>query len=390
MNEWEALKILEEGDEEAAQVALTWLLEQHREFINRYAWRWLFRTEDREDVAQEVYLKLWKARPQFKNQGGQAWRGMLKVTTLRACVDLLRRTAREITTEDGGNPEPPDNVLAEADELVAHLVRSAVGQRLIHQADALWLGLDPAQSPQDRTRQLLAAKLFYVEGHPIPHILRRLSATPTQPTLTRERLEAWLAGVGVLRYLAYEALYYSSEALVAVLLEQAMPPELRRLESLGLQARSQPVGETPPGGWNWEEVLVVLARYYRGLTVEQIFSRRDCRNTREELNEITERSRMRFPFKREMADLLRCLEESPGLPIKEAFVKQPGLWQRLAFQYWYADQLSQLDILERIHPPAEVVEASVNATTINAWLSGGRLRKRLLDACEQREVTHED
>lgn len=66
-----------------------------------------------------------------------------------------------------------------------------------------------------------------------------------------------------------------------------------------------------------------------------------------------------------------------------------GLWQRLAFQYWYRDSLPHKDIHDRIQPAyrhvAEPAHPEITLGRLNVWLSNGRLLERLARAVRSRE-----
>jgi DNA-directed RNA polymerase specialized sigma24 family protein len=389
VDENEALTIFELGDEQSAHAALTWLLDQHRAFIGRSTRHWLVRRDDQEDISNDIYLKLWAARSRFRNQGPAAFRGLLKLTAIRCCIDLLRRSSRELPTDDPEGAPATDDDLLTADELISLLVQVAEGGRLFHLADTLWLALDPELPEVIHTRQLLAAKLYYLDGNPLPRVLRLLGGAQAQPPLTEELLECWLTNPGVLRNLAYQLLYYPPDELAGAVLGLPEPLQPAHLEAVALSSQRASDADTVPACWSWDEVPVILARYRYCLTIDQILSRKDCRHSREQLNEIVERSRALFPFTKKMGNLLRCMGETPGLPTREAF-RTPGLWQRLAFQYRYADELSQLDILERVQPPAESAGYAVTSAAITAWISGRRLYDRLINACRRMGIAHDD
>lgn len=153
----------------------------------------------------------------------EAWRGFLKTTARRCCVDLFRR--RSEATLDGAILD--ETAADEGADTLGALMDALEMQALHHHADILWLGLDPVLSPEAHTRRLLAAQLFYLDGLPWKTVLPLLGPPrPGEPPLTRAALDVWLTDPGVLRHLAYHTLYYDNDRLAAFLLGLDTPGEL--------------------------------------------------------------------------------------------------------------------------------------------------------------------
>jgi hypothetical protein len=167
--------------------------------------------------------------------------------------------------------------------------------------------------------------------------------------VSRAELDRWLSDPALLRYLCYTELYIPAEQLAGLL----------RAEASWVPAEAEVIG--------W---------IARGLTFERIADRRDCPLPPEELSDLRVRLRAALPFRRRMRELLRAVRERAGIDAAPHLART-GLWQRLAFQYRYWDDLPHRDIQERVAPPAEEVNVEVNAGMLNVWLSGGRLLGRL-------------
>ncbi|VAV95706.1 hypothetical protein MNBD_ALPHA08-278 [hydrothermal vent metagenome] len=73
------------------EAAFALLLDRHLENVRALAWRVLANHEDVDDIAQEVFLKLWK-NPQSFTPGNAKFSTWLYRITLNACIDRQRRT----------------------------------------------------------------------------------------------------------------------------------------------------------------------------------------------------------------------------------------------------------------------------------------------------------
>lgn len=323
--------------------------------------------DDQQDIIHNAFLKIWSARARFQNRGVPAWRAYVKMTVHRCFIDQLREKQRVPLVEGEDDWDWSQVTEGEMPD-VASLINSLLGNELFHCANVLWLGLDPALSEEVHHRQLLAAQLYYLDGDSWEQVC------DTLPSLTRETLDAWLSHAGVIRYLAYQEIYYSNESLARHLLGLS-PADLDELMRRATDAASE---APPPPGWTWEEVKVILWRYRNGLTVEQILQRLDCPYDREDLRALLDRLTALMPFSLQMARVLSALDRAPGLDARSV-LKERGLWQRLAFQYRYGDDLTHHDIQERTQPAAERVGYEVKLDVLNVWLSGGRLLRQLAE-----------
>ena len=75
------------------------VVERHQRRVYTFARYYLGRTEEAEDITQDVFIKLWQRRREIDAEGTRAW--LLKVTR-NACFDRLRRrqTAARVFADD--------------------------------------------------------------------------------------------------------------------------------------------------------------------------------------------------------------------------------------------------------------------------------------------------
>ena len=372
MNEAKALEAFTGPDEDRARESFGSLCESGRRFLRAYLRHKCDRDDLIEDAIQDAFVKIWRLRASFTNHGIPAWYAYLKRVGDTCYTDIMRgEPPSGVDQPDPADKAPPRERM-ELDKIMETLLAAIQAGQLAHLADVLWLDLDPVLPEDTHVRQLLAAQLIYLDGAPWQEVLDMLGASPPgEDPLTRETLDAWLAHPGVLRYLAYNELYYANDRLAGYLFGQEGTPS-ETLDMLMRQAFGPyPAGEAP-GGWNWSEVAVILWRYRNALLIEQIAQRSDCPLTRQHITDLLVRTGARLPFSKKMADLLARLGRAPGVPARAA-LGAPGLWRRLAFQYWYADDLPHRDIQERTQPAAEQVSNNVTLAQLNGWLSQGRL-----------------
>ncbi|MDW8366093.1 MAG: sigma factor [Abditibacteriales bacterium] len=369
-----ALDIFTSAEEDAAWRA--W--ERLRTLSQRYLWKCLrewgcYNPDDQQDVIHNAFLRIWNARTRFQNKGVAAWRAYVKMTAHRCFVDQWREKQR-VPLVEGEEGEDWDWSQVRDEEMpdVVSLINSLLGNELFHCANVLWLGLDPTLPAEVHHRQLLAAQLYYLDGDSWEQVC------DTLPSLTRETLDAWLSHAGVIRYLAYQEIYYSNESLARHLLG-APAADLDELMRQATYAASE---AQPPPGWTWDAVKVILWRYRNGLTVDQILQRLDCPYSREDLQALLDRLTALLPFSSQMVRVLSALDRAPGLDARSVLGGR-GLWQRLVFQYRYGDDLPHRDIQERTQPAAEHVGYEVRLDVLNVWLSGGRLLRQLAEFYRQ-------
>lgn len=75
------------------------LLDRHLSAVHRFAWRQLGESGEAEDVAQEVFLRLWQRRAEWRVAGARLRTWLLEVTR-NLCVDRLRQRRNTVAPED--------------------------------------------------------------------------------------------------------------------------------------------------------------------------------------------------------------------------------------------------------------------------------------------------
>jgi RNA polymerase sigma-70 factor, ECF subfamily len=137
------------GAGDAAAFAL--LVERHHRRLHAHAWRVLGEAGRAEDIAQEVFLKLWTGKARFDASKGALLPWLLRITT-NACLDA-RRALKPVAD------------LAEAEQIAdtradAHALAEA---KALHEVIA--------SLPQ---RQRAAIALFYLEGFSMADVAEAL------------------------------------------------------------------------------------------------------------------------------------------------------------------------------------------------------------------------
>lgn len=134
------------GDETAYDL----LVRRHLAFVIRHARRYLADDSDAEDIAQEVFLRLYRSRHLFRHEAN--FPGWLATITSRLALNELRTRRRKHwvprSTLEGikpgtewrpgnGHSPPPDGDLLQAERIA--MVRQALTRLPERQRDALWL-----------------------------------------------------------------------------------------------------------------------------------------------------------------------------------------------------------------------------------------------------------
>jgi DNA-directed RNA polymerase specialized sigma24 family protein len=350
--------------DERAEWGFEKLLVRTRPMLNAHLRTVLTRTEDREDVISTVVERLWRARRRFVPLGMAAWWQFVKRTADRCAMDQLSANGRVGLMELPELQEIPDSELPVIDSLLASLQDRATLYRL---ADEVWLG----EQAIDHHRRLLAAKLFYIDGLAWDRVALIVSGgPPDRKSVTRQALDQVFSDPTMIRYVAYAVLYFNNPAITALILGLDTA-DLDAIERATWGARN---GE-PPAGWTWDETAVILRRYLKIMLLDQIAAIPECSFEKEDLRDLFDRCRQRFPFVARIDALLSRLEH---LPDAAQLLTHRRLWSRLVFQYHASDELPHRDIHERVAPPAERVGFTLTLGMLNVWLSNGRLLEKLV------------
>ncbi|WP_086679436.1 RNA polymerase subunit sigma-70 [Amycolatopsis pretoriensis] len=89
------------------------LVERHRREIHVHCYRMLGSLGDAEDLAQETFLRAWKARDHFEGRASvRTW--LYRIAT-NACLDVLARRPRRVLPDQLGPAGEPDGPIAAAD-----------------------------------------------------------------------------------------------------------------------------------------------------------------------------------------------------------------------------------------------------------------------------------
>lgn len=198
--------------------------------------------------------------------------------------------------------------------------------------------------------------------------------------MTPDRVLEWVRNPGIVRMLAYRTLYMERRRLIACLLEVEetdVSPEM--LSALRHRALVAPPEEAALGGHSWAVVAVILLRYWDNVPALAVPTQPPCPTwgyTVEQIQDRVGTIRACLPFTSVMTDLLGRLEDERIDTAK--VLGDPGLWKRMAFQYWYCEEIPLCDVYERMHPASDQVAYKLNTNMLNTWLSGGQLRKRLV------------
>jgi RNA polymerase sigma-70 factor (ECF subfamily) len=171
------------GDDEAFRA----LVERHAPLVRGTIYRMGWKGADLEDLAQQVFLRVWKAAGKYRPEAQfSTW---LLIITRNVVFSEGRRRARHatISLEEGGVGEEADAVrgtISPVEETRAHELQAAV--------DAALAELPP--------KQAMALVLHRFEGRPHEEIARVLGTTvPSVKSLIfrarevlRKKLAAWL------------------------------------------------------------------------------------------------------------------------------------------------------------------------------------------------------
>lgn len=81
------------------QAAFTEIVTRHLTSVVHFAWRYMGRRSDAEDVAQEAFIRLWKHAPDWEDQGFSV-RSWIYRIAYNLCIDELRKRKPVTPVED--------------------------------------------------------------------------------------------------------------------------------------------------------------------------------------------------------------------------------------------------------------------------------------------------
>jgi len=95
------------------QAAFTEIVTRHLTPVVNFAWRYVGRRSDAEDVAQEAFIRLWRHAPDWEDQGFSV-RSWIYRIAYNLCIDELRKRKPVTPVEDEvslASAEQPDEDL---------------------------------------------------------------------------------------------------------------------------------------------------------------------------------------------------------------------------------------------------------------------------------------
>jgi DNA-directed RNA polymerase specialized sigma24 family protein len=375
------LSDLRGDDERRADRALTQLRTRSISGLRSYLYRCNIKNSDLiEDLIQDAFMKVWLNRKKFAIPTYQAWISSLHTIALRCYVDSWRKQQQEKRKFDELVSRVPDRDLRSVVAFLQRLYEADGPEYFLGQADELWLGVDGELPIETRRMQALAAQLYYLDDWSCSEIVEAFRARPGACRLTERMLEASLKHPGVIRALAFNELYFSNDRLVWHLLGMSEPVEPKRLADLSRAACADGSHARTDRQLS-AEATVILWRYRHAMKPEDILRRKDCPCSEEHLFSLLASLTPRLPFNSCMTTLLTGLTPHLGADQTRNLLAYSGLWQRLAFQYYYGEELARNDVCIRLEEPAAQVGYTVNTGNLNVWLSGKRLIQRLVKHC---------
>ncbi len=367
VDELRQIERLVDDDEAAAKAAFDKLAERVRPFLGRSLADLMPIESDRQDVIQITLERIWAKRLNFKVQSIGAWWAYVAVTARRCALDRIGANVETILEDI---PTDQHDYIAIIAEFSAH--RS----RLYSLADELWLGTDSSLPKLDRKRRLLAAQLHYLHDQPWEETC---AIVGVGKPIAREELDSWLLSDAVLNDLSYSQLHKGNERLACKIL--GLDDSVRESEFDDFRRRAERGMAAPPEGWGWEEVRIVILRYVNGLLTEKI-QQLAPDLSKPQIEAVLEKCKVRLPFEDAALELQRAFV---GKNLCQNPLTSAGLWKRLVFQYFAAQELPQKQILERTQSAAQSVGYELTEGMVNVWLSGGRLIGQLISHARKGE-----
>jgi RNA polymerase sigma-70 factor (ECF subfamily) len=160
------------GDRTACQR----LVERHLSRIVTFAYCTTGHRGDAEDIAQEVFLRVWATAPRWQPAGGRfvAW---LHRVAMNACLDLIAKRRERLAADppDIADPRPEPSLAVHGAQIAAHVGRALAslpesqriavtlchyqGLRNIEAAEVMNISVEALESLLARGRRTLRAQL---------------------------------------------------------------------------------------------------------------------------------------------------------------------------------------------------------------------------------------
>jgi DNA-directed RNA polymerase specialized sigma24 family protein len=372
------------ADEEDAKSAFCELDNSCRPILIRRLLRTGTPLADAKDAAQHSFYGFWLSRPTFRNDGAVKWRRFIYLAASRYVIDRRRSEANHPSEPFTDFVVPPDEKT-----LVDLLQAAALSRRLSSCANQLFLGLDPNLPHDEHDRQLISAQLYYEDGESLQNILDVLQCSPTSgEPIGMHTLRTWLRDEGVLQYLAFQSLYYENGLLAAAMLCTDREIEQDRLDALTRDILARRPHELAVCDITWMQAGIAIWHYRHEKSAVQIVRLiEDAVSCGDAIDEwkvdicevevILQRVADRLPFRKRILRLLNQIRLRSNVDMRVP-LKRNKVWQRLAFQYYYHDDIGPTAILERIDPAAREVPVSISADKVSIWTSGRQLQSSVL------------
>jgi RNA polymerase sigma-70 factor (ECF subfamily) len=146
-----------EGDEGAFGE----LLKRHQDAVYGFAWRLLKDAQEAEDVAQEVFLRLYRTAGRYRPEA--SLRTFLLRIAKNLCIDFFRRKRPELMDQmpDISSPETPLGLLEDA--IDADRLEKAIADLPVNQRSAILLR-HTEQLPYNRIAEIMDLTVGAVES----------------------------------------------------------------------------------------------------------------------------------------------------------------------------------------------------------------------------------
>lgn len=320
--------------------------------------------EDAEDIAQDVFLKLWARRKDFEPRGLFAWLKFVLTIARHSVIDKGRGAEIELDWPEDYDPQDGDAGIIEiiAEALERHQINGA--------ANELWLGVE--WGTEERLK-VISIQL-YLQDYSVDKVKNIIR--PKLPAIDHD-FDLWLADEDLLRAACFFVLYRGNMPLAGYLLDPESPMRPNEVEAVLREVQKGSSAKSK--NWTADEAHVLLLRFLYGMLDEKVAQVKSDLSPAI-VGQIIGRGLELLPFEkrcRRLRSALNRLQQTNRL-------HDPGLWRRLAFQYRVADFLPHKQILERTVPAAEVAGQKLSAAQLNGWLSNGRLYVQLADHLRQK------